>query len=468
MKEGIGLVSMIFSLIAASLLSSLVVARAVAENLITEFGLDDIISDIPDVSLDSLEGLFLACVSMIVSSVVFLLLYFAFRLLCRIVIAIIYRTVLKGDPNDLGYIGEDEPWYVRNSGAIGAVIGGISGFLAVAICFSPIVGNLKTADRVINILEDFDAIDKRDSDAYGLVEDYSSDFGATVIYYCGGKVIYDLGARTRMDRHTVILSREVKTMENVADDVKLLADSFKDVEDLNAKEFQGIKRVCEKISDSYLVTSVAAGFVSSAAEKWQNDEEFMGVEFPMTNDTLDPVFDGMLGVFASTTADNVASDFYTFSEVSIIVIESGLLDAGEDYDSVMSVLEDGSIINKLTAALEGNSRMAFISDILYRTAMKTLVKTIKFDGYNIDEYDNLINDITDQFNRMQGQKDDKKIATITDYTVQYISDYGVDVPDSVARMIVSAMVEEITPDSSGYIDPSQISDFFDRYYTPVN
>ena len=100
--------------------------------------------------------------------------------------------------------------------------------------------------------------------------------------------------------------------------------------------------------------------------------------------------------------------------------------------------------------------------------MKTLVKTIKFDGYDIDEYDNLINDITDQFNRMQGQKDDKKIATITDYTVQYISDYGVDVPDSVARMIVSAMVEEITPDSSGYIDPSQISDFFDKYYTPAN
>ena len=43
---------------------------------------------------------------------------------------------------------------------------------------------------------------------------------------------------------------------------------------------------------------------------------------------------------------------------------------------MMSILEDGNVIDRLIAVLEANPRMASITDTLYRTAMNALVKTV--------------------------------------------------------------------------------------------
>lgn len=467
-RAGIGFVSIIFSLLISSLLSSFVFAKRIGNVIIAEFDLDSLLSDMSEQIGGNFDKMFSALITMVISSVMFLLIYFIFLFVCRLIISIVFKTALKADPNDVGFVGENDPWYRRNSNKLGAVIGGISGFLAMTICLSPIIGSLKTADKTITILENLNVVDADTVEGLDLVEKYSDDFGVTVLYYCGGKVVYDLGARTTVNGNTVILSREVKAFESISNDVMKLAENFSDIENVSAEDFRTVRDMCGKIEDSYFLSVLASDTLSSAANAWRMGEKFMEIEFPMSNETLDPVFDGVFSVFASSTYKTVASDLYTFVDICTLMIDSGLFDAGEDYDKLMAILEDGSVMDKLSTILEGNSRMASIKDVLYRTAMKTLVKTIKFDGYDVSEYEGLINNITDQFNRLQGQKDEKKVETLTDYAVQYISDYGVDVPESVAELVVAAMIKEIPADENGQVDPAQVSEFFDKYYTPVN
>ena len=50
---------------------------------------------------------------------------------------------------------------------------------------------------------------------------------------------------------------------------------------------------------------------------------------------------------------------------------------------------------------------------------------------------------------------------------KFMEDYGVEVPDSVAEMVISTMLSEITPDEEGIINPSDVEQLFDKYY-PTN
>ena len=286
-----------------------------------------------------------------------------------------------------------------------------------------------------------------------------------MLYYCGGKTLYDLSARTRVKGNTVVLTKELKTVDAMSYNLKRFADNVGNFDSVGSEDFRMVRTLCDQVSESYFLSVLASDLISGAANKWVKGEDFMGYDFPISNETLDPMFDSILHVFASTTYQTVAVDVATFIDICTLAIDTGLADLTDDYDALMEILNDGTVIDRLTAILESNPRMANVTDTLYRTAMKSLVKTIKFDGYDPEEYQGLINDITDQLNRLQGQKVEKKVETLTDYAVDFIRDYGVDVPETVAEMIVSAMIKEIPADDTGYVDPVQITQFFDKYYT---
>ena len=466
-RSAIDFTAVLFSLIIGSLLSSLVFAKSIGGNLIARFDFDGMIAELSSSIGGSFETLLSALATMVVSSVIFIFVYFMVLLICKVIIAVLYRTVLKADPNDLGYINENAPWFVRNDKTLGAVIGGISGFMAVVIVCAPIIGTLKMADKVIDIVKVFSADTVEDMEL-DVVEDYADDMGVTVLYYCGSKTVYDLGARTIIEGNTVVLSKEINTVASMSYDIKHLIDNVGEFDKVGANDFRAVRDVCDKISDSYFLSVLAADCVSGASNKWLKDEAFMGMDFPVSNSTLDLMFDSILGVFAGTTHRTVSNDVTTFVDICILLIDSGLTEIGDDYNGVMEILDKGDIVNRLNAILEKNPRMASVTDALYRTAMKTLMKTIKFDGYNISEYDGLIENITGQFNRLQGQKTEKKIETLTDYAVQYMTDYGVDVPESVAEMVVTKMVENIAPDENGYVDAGDVKSFLEEYYQSGN
>ena len=140
LRAGIDFIIIIFSLVIGSILSSLVFAEKVGKRLIAEFDLDEMIAELSESVGGNFETLFSALITMIVSSIVFLLVYAVLLTVCRIIVALAFKTALQSDPNDVGFLGENEPWFRRNSNKLGAIVGGISGFLAVVICTAPVIG----------------------------------------------------------------------------------------------------------------------------------------------------------------------------------------------------------------------------------------------------------------------------------------------------------------------------------------
>ena len=426
-------------------------------------------------SVDRFKTIMGAVMTMAVSPIIMALIFLILQLICHIVMSIVYKKVLNDDGKTKERSAENDTWYKRNNKQIGAVVGGINGFLITVILFSPLIGTLKTTDSIINIaysdvseqqVEQVDADDEAEknelSNGLDIVSDYANDFAGTVIYYCGGKAVYDMSARTEIDGHTVMLSREIKVVSNIAKDIVEVAPAVSDLNNFSGEDVEKLEHICETIDDSYFLSLVSSSLVSSASRNWAVGSDFMGIACPDFNASISAFTNSIFSVLAATTPDTVGEDLTTIVRVCGIIMDSGILETYGDYEAMMAVMEDGSFLDALISELEKNPRTVPLIDSLHLLAMNSLMSTIKFDGYDVEDYQDLMEDITEQFNRMNGQSHEKKVETLANYTVEYLQDYGVDIPVEVAKVIADAMITEI-PNSDGYITTEQMQEFFEKY-----
>lgn len=462
------LVSVVFSLIVGGLVSSYLISGRVSGIILGILTEEGVMDSIP-AEIMNFEEIILAVAAMILSSVIFLFVFGMISLLCRITVAILYKTVLRPHPDDVGYVEEGAPWYRRYSKTLGGVVGGICSFLICVTVLSPIIGTLKTADTVVDILYEVDVLKEGESfEGVDILKEYADDVSVNVLYYSGGKIVYDLSARSRINGKTVILSREVRAVGSVIGEFMELGPTLSNLAEFDGEDVERMEGMCEKIEDSYFISVVCAEFLSGASSSWARDEEFFGMQRPGFDSIIDPIFDSILGVFAGTDAQTVGADLRTLLRVTSIITESGILDATGDYTSLMSLLEDGTFIDDITKELNKNPRMSIVTDNLYQLAMRMVVKemnSIKLSELGLSDYDKLINDLTDQLNLTGGLDGEMQKEQLKNYAVDYFGDYGMDVPDSVADMIIGEMVDQVKPEEDGIITSDQLKDFFDQYVT---
>ncbi len=490
-KAIVSFLSVVFSLVMSTVISSRLISLTIGQLALSYLRQIKVFRNLFD-SIGQFESITHAVVSMVISSIVFVFVFLILYLICRIVISIVYKKALSSDKEDTGYVGENSSWYTRNSKYIGAIVGGISGFLMTVILFSPIIGTFKSVNSIMEIAsiernvvekdsdtdrsadesetqetetaETDEQEEKDDNDIVNIISDYANDFAGTVVYYCGGKAVYDMSARTVINGETVILTHEIEAIKTVAEDIVKVAPALKDLNEFNSRDTRRLSRVCEKMDDSYFLRLLSASVVSSASQNWLQGEKFLGISRPRFNSSIDPFCDGVFSVLAATNADTVGEDVSTFINVCEIILDSGILETNGNYSMLMELLDESSFVQDLTDELKSNPRTASLVDNLHLLAMNSLMNTIKFDGYDVEQYYGLMDDITEQFNRMNGQNHEKKVETLAGYTVEYLQDYGVDVPVDVAEIIVDAMITSI-PTDDGYITTEQMKNFFDSYYT---
>lgn len=476
-KSFISFLSVVFSLAIGSILSSRVFAPLLSNVIITLFRQTEFFEALFE-SINRLNMIVGAVVTMALSPIIFVLVFFVLRFICNVILSIVYKKTF-GRSKTEGSVSENDTWYKRNNKQIGAVVGGVTGFLVVLILFSPIIGTLKAVDAVLSLgPESVDSVSSEQQEyAYeaskeessegerviGVISDYANDFAGTVMYYCGGKAVYDMSARTEIDGHTVVLNREIKSISGVAQEVIEVAPLLTDIGSFGSENLKNLENIFDKVDDSYFLSLVSSSVISSASGNWAIGEDFLGLSRPNFNNSISDFTDSIFSVLATTTPETVGEDLATIIRVCGIIMDSGILKANGDYDGMMEVLEDGNFLNELISELEKNPRTEPLIDSLHLIAMNSLMNTIKFDGYDVNEYNGLMEDITEQFNRMNGQTHGKKVETLANYTVEYLQDYGVDVPVEVAKVIADAMVTNI-PNSDGYITTEQMQEFFEQYY----
>ena len=87
------------------------------------------------------------------NTLLFVIMFFVFRRLCRTVINLVCRAIIKKSSGYPGYAKEKEAWYEKYDKVISGIIGGLSSFLICMLTISPLMGTAETVVKVADVAE---------------------------------------------------------------------------------------------------------------------------------------------------------------------------------------------------------------------------------------------------------------------------------------------------------------------------
>jgi hypothetical protein len=178
---------------------------------------------------------------------------------------------------------------------------------------------------------------------------------------------------------------------------------------------------------------------------------------------LEPLLDQALLVCKETTPECAGRDITTILNIYLIAVENGLTD-NPDREQLMETLEEGGVLDLIYAELRKNPCMTHLCDELSNTALRIMASAIDWANFSPDVYDNLMNNLSEAMNLvngMEGATFNQQVDSMTQYTMHYAQEYGFDIPESMAKMAATAMVEQLS--GSGKLDAEALDEFFDYY-----
>lgn len=461
------------SIIIAAVLSALI-SQAVA-NLLSDFAykaLDAyVFSEIKDVkriieTFENAKPLITALMTIIISALIYTLIFFIVYKLTKLLISLPVKIFMSRG-KDVGYSNANGPWNGSGNKALGAIVGCLCGFFVTVFAFSPFVGMLKVASDGIEFTFKSQFVNEKTAvgTELGNVVELADDLGANVIYYGGGKFAFDLAARATLNGHIIKLTDEVSTLNGSFDNFNKTVEAIASIDKMSEETRDELLKICESADNSYLLSLVLSEAVSTLATKWHAGDDFLGYAAPYFGELADPIMDNLLAVLASVTPETVEADLTTLINVSYIVVHSGLLEENIEQDFIISLLSDDedNILNTIREELIKNPRMYSLTNTLNDLAMQAFVGVIKGGNFETESYNDIVTSLVDRYNSLLGEDYEQKLVNLTGYAKNFLEDYSLDIPDSVTKIVVENIINNITTDKDGYISSDQLSQFLEQY-----
>jgi hypothetical protein len=405
-------------------------------------------------------------VSMLVSSVLFLVVFWVLKLFFAVVLKLIYKSK---DDNIHRFSAEKAHAYDRNPKAWGAVTGAISGLLATIIAMAPITGTMHMANKIIDIVHNCDRNAfaapevKKDIDTFKL---YANDGVSNMLYYMGGNLVYSASASTMLYGETVYAVNEIENMELLVDDFLTIYPLMASLTGVTQEHIDAIDSLCVHIEESKIMDILMMEFLPPAARAWMNGELYMNIPRPAMNDIILPAFNGMLEICAYSDMYNVKDNLTSILRIYSILLSSGILQLGDDLDAIMNCIEQNDLIAKIDAEIDKNPNMAVIKTYTAEMAMRTIADKIYIDMEAISdsEYVALTEKLADAIRsvNLKGYGTmEERVSAMTSYAQEYLGDYGVSIPMTIAAPVAEIMLTRI---DNGYdVSAEDIQNFIKGY-----
>ena len=417
-------------------------------------------------SFENAQMLITAIMTIVISAVIYVFIFFALYKLVKLLLSILSKILLSRR-TDVGYSNANGPWIGKGNGWLGAFLGGLCGFLITVFALSPIVGMLKVAGDGIDFAMRAEYVNK--NTAVGAELNYavtmSDDIGVNVIYYGGGKIAFDLAARASVNGRVIRLSDEVDTLNRSFENFRETTTAIAGINEMDEQTRDALLKVCDSAENSYLLSFILSEAVSTLAANWHAGDDFLGYAPPYFGEFADPIMDNLLAVLASVTPETVKLDITTLVNVSYIVVDSGLLSESIEEDIIISLLSDDedNILNAIREELIKNPRMYSISNTLNDLVMQAFVGAIKGDSFSAESYEELVMNLVDRYNSLLGEDYEQKLVNLTAYAENFLSDYNLDIPDSVTQVVVDNIIKDLATDKDGYINSDQLTQYLEQY-----
>ena len=400
---------------------------------------------------------------MIIAPFAFLVLF----LVCALILGIVMAIVIRFIP-----IMNKIPPVAKRLGGLG--VGLVNGFIVCLIVLAPIMGTVKVADTVVEpiaeLVESLPAEDAEESVEAGsvtmLATEQTSVLGnisdiinavvespaGKLVSSCGGDIMYNSLASANYHGETIKLNDEVAAIGNVI-------GGFSSVDENDVFIVVIVDSIVEGMEGSLVVRNVAADFVSTAAQVWNNDEAFMGLYLESMGEMIDPMMDVIFEILATESKEYICDDLKSLSAFIHKVDERGLFDIDENSDEMMDTFGESGMISELLGTIENNERMIPLIDEVNCVALKIFATSFGIMDNKQALYDDLMQSLADTVNqynnRMIGR--DEAIEDIEKALLYH----GIVITDEEADNIANALLDEY---NSVYEDmPERIGEFFAIY-----
>lgn len=396
----------------------------------------------------------------IVSPILFLLIFVILRVILAIVFAIVFK-VKQNKHGNIAYEKEDAPSYKKKPQLISALIGALSGFLVVVICFAPIVGSLKVvsvAGHKIN--ETSSAFNfKIKDDAINMFDVFANDFSLNLLYYSGGGLVYNAVSVSKLnDNHFELESEIVGTFDGI-DLLLHVGEVMSNIAQATDEQKDSLKTVGEKIDSAETMKRLAADIFPGIAKKWLKDEPYIKLEKPKVGRASSIFFDKMLYVCKSSTPDTIAADISTIINVFLISDEHNILTC-EDYKTLLETANQTGAFKDIKAELEKNPRMKGVSLEIDNMSVRAVASAIS--GFSPEDYEIITQNITNTLNEALELDPEERIAYITNYAEFYINEYDIDLGPEITTELAEKLSDELL-DTNEPITVDEVKEFWDEY-----
>lgn len=447
------------SAIAISFLVSNILVNLMFRIITRIKGYKEFIADLP-----STENILKAYIDAAITPLLFIFIFIICYWLVNIITAIIYRAKIKKATRNIEYESEDAPWYVRNSKPLGAIIGGISGLFMASIIIAALFGTLKLTVKTIDTVNNNPTLSKTvqiDKKFTEELRKYSNDIPANVVYHCGGNLVYKISAASTLNGNRFAIDREVRGMNIALNDAVEVLPVLQNLKEITPEQKNKVLALPNDIEDSETLKALSADFVSTASTRWLDGEEFMNMSVPQVGNVIEPIVGNILYACKSTTPDTASEDIGTLMQVYVIITENKLLDSG-NYEELIAHFSENPVIEQICQVLESNPRMKYIAKAVRNVTMNTVASAINAIKYDAAQYDMLMMNLADSLNNMEGFTEQEKIDFMTNNAMQYINDYGIEMPESVARVTAEQLIGELS-NENGAVTPQRLQVLFDSY-----
>ncbi len=451
-----------FSLISifTSLVTALIISPYIARSLGAFF--TDFFADSLDYGSSEYMKMFIgAVVAMILSSVLFLLVFVLVRLLLALLfplarLIISARIGYKKEKN--GAKAPETPMYAGNYKKRSAAIGAVCGFLVSIIALAPIMGTLTLAKDAVTAVEKIDEAAFSTGEEADALKKYANDGPGLVLYHMGGKLIYSSAASTFMANETMYLVNELENINIILDDLFALVKIFESPAEATAEDAAKIDSFCEHLSEMRLMTILLAEYLPQAANTWLKGEAFMNIPKPELGGAMTSAFDTMLAVCAQTDLYSVKDNMVTLLRVYSILLESGILQAGNDINALLAVIDESGLLEQLDAELAKNPNMESVREYLSNIVMRIVADMLFNSGLLTSE---MLSELTvnlssalSEIMEREYESDEAKVNDMMAYAEEYIGTYGITLPDSILETISAELLEQV--EAGGEFTPADI------------
>lgn len=412
-------------------------------------------------TVPSLPSVIGAYADALISPLIFLILFFLIRAIIAIVVLIVMRSREKKKIDTNNYENEDAPAFKKNPKAASGVVGFVCGILLITTFTAPIMGTLKVVEKTFSAVNNNSDVygAKINSKAVSVIKLFSKDMIGNALYYCGGNLIYKASATSILNDNYFQLENEAVQTVNTADDLMLVTSILGNINSSTEEQRNSMKVLGKEINKAETLKTVAADIVPELSKNWLDGKPYLGTDKPKFNKISESVFNKMLYVCKSSTVDTVGDDLNTLLNVYMIAYENDMLVSG-DYKTVIETASRTGAFDLIRQELNKNRRMAGITLDIDTMSIRTIASAIQ--SFNLENYDILMNNITNTLNVALKYEGEARKQYITDLTRQYINSYGINIGEAETIKLAEKLNDEVIGNKKS-VSIDDVRSFWDKY-----